>query len=228
MKVAVTGTAALLYALVDTSSGVASSANYYNTAPPLGSDGGTLTEPRDSVNVVSLRCEDGDIRYAIGAVPTALLGTLVRSGTRMFVHGDISKLQLIRTGAANVAVEVGFYSAMRGESGGANTDSVSIAVEPTIDIGNIQELAASTTTAGTVAATNGAGGTTIIAANALRNYAQCQNNGGVDVYFGAGVVTSSFPKVVPNGIFTWDSQEALKVLSSGANCNIAYIDYSNS
>lgn len=98
----------------------------------------------------------------------------------------------------------------------------------TIDIGNIQELAASTTTAGTVAATNGAGGTTIIAANALRNYAQCQNNGGVDVYFGAGVVTSSFPKVVPNGVFTWDSQEALKVLSSGANCNIAFIDYTNS
>lgn len=98
----------------------------------------------------------------------------------------------------------------------------------TIDIGNVQQLAADTTTAGTVSATNAAGGTTIIAANTLRSFAQCQNNGGVDIYFGAGTVTSSFPKVVANGLFTWNSKEALKVLSSGAACNIAFIDYSNS
>ena len=91
----------------------------------------------------------------------------------------------------------------------------------------VNDGAALTTASGTVAATNAAGGTEIIAANASRTYAQCQNNGAVDVYFGTGTVTSSYLKVVPSGTFTWDSQEALKVLSSGADCNIAFTDYIN-
>lgn len=109
-----------------------------------------------------------------------------------------------------------------------STPLSSTAPSPAADIGNVQSLAADTTVSGTVSATNGAGGTTIVAINALRSFIQCQNNGGVDVYFGAGTVTSSFLRVVPNGLFTWNSKEALKVLSSGAACNIAFTDYSNS
>jgi len=91
----------------------------------------------------------------------------------------------------------------------------------------VQTEAAATTSAGTIAATNSAGGTQIVAANPKRAFTQCQNNGSVDVYFGAGTVHSTFPKVVANGVFTWNSQEALKVLSSGIDANIAFIDYIN-
>ncbi len=96
-----------------------------------------------------------------------------------------------------------------------------------VTIAGSQNEAATSSTSGTVAATNAPGGTQIIAANPDRNYAQCQNNGGVNCYFGTGTVTSSFLKVLPAGIFRWDSIEELKVLSSGVNCNIAYLDYSN-
>lgn len=104
-------------------------------------------------------------------------------------------------------------------------------INATVNVGNVAvtvaDSAAATSTGGTVVATNAAGGTTIVAANAKRKYTQVQNNGAVDVYFGAGAVTSSFPKIIPNGVFTWDSQEALKVLSSGADANIAFVDYIN-
>lgn len=100
-------------------------------------------------------------------------------------------------------------------------------VTATLSTTSIQSESAAISTGGTIAATNGAGGTQIVAANTKRSFTQCQNNGSVDIYFGAGTVTSSFPKVVPNGLFTWNSQEALKVLSSGVNCNIAFIDYIN-
>ncbi len=91
----------------------------------------------------------------------------------------------------------------------------------------IEDAAPATSSGGTVAATNGAGGTPIVAANAKRSFTQCQNNGAVNVFFGAGTVDSTFPVVVPNGIFSWHSQEALNVLSSGANANISFIDYIN-
>ncbi len=81
--------------------------------------------------------------------------------------------------------------------------------------------------AGTVSATNGAGGTQIVAASAKRVFTQCQNNGAVTVYFGTGTVDNTFLQIVAGGTFMWMSQEALKVLSSGAACNIAFNDYLN-
>lgn len=226
-SVTATVTATLLYSLVDTASGVPGSVSYYNTAPPLSSNGGTLTEPRDTVNAVSLRAENGNIRWAIGVTPTGTVGTLITSGTRMWVHGDISQLKIIRV-TADTTVEVGFYSAQRDESVNSNTDVVTLNSEPTIDIGNVQVEAADTTTSGTVSATNGAGGTQIVAANTLRAVCQFQNQGAVDVYYGTGTVTTSYDRIVPSGTAAWVSKEALKVLSSGAACNISFTDYSNS
>ena len=106
--------------------------------------------------------------------------------------------------------------------------SVTLGASPDVNIGDIQQDAASTTSSGTVAADTTAGGTQIVAANANRYFTQCQNNGSVDVYYGTGTVTSSFLKVVAGGTWAWHSQEALKVLSSSGSANIAFTDYLNS
>lgn len=94
--------------------------------------------------------------------------------------------------------------------------------------GGNQTKAATTATSGTVAATNAAGGTQIVAANANRYYTEFTNTGGVDAYFGTGVVTASFEPILSGQTKAWNSIQALKVLSSGANTNIAFTDYINS
>ncbi len=94
--------------------------------------------------------------------------------------------------------------------------------------GGIQQKAATTATSGTVAATNAAGGVQIVAANANRYYTEFTNTGAVDAYYGTGVVTTSFEPILAGATKAWNSQQALKVLSSGANTNIAFTDYINS
>lgn len=117
MLVTVTSTATLLYTLVDTASATQNSKAYY----------GNQTSPGNGVaNVVSLRAQDGDVRIAINATPTATKGFLIPSGTRFFYQGDISALKLIRTGSADVAVEVGFWVAVPGETVTGNTDAVTL------------------------------------------------------------------------------------------------------
>lgn len=111
---AVTGTATTLYSLIDTASSSANSAQYY----------GNATSPGEGVaNCVSLRAQDGDIRIAIGATPTATKGFLIKSGVRYFFKGELSKLKLIRTGSSNVAVEALLWFVDPGESVSGNTDT---------------------------------------------------------------------------------------------------------
>jgi len=91
----------------------------------------------------------------------------------------------------------------------------------------LNQLAALSTASGTISVDTTAGGTQVIAANAKRMFAQCENNGSVNVYFGTGTVTSSFLVVVPGGTFTWHSQEALKCLAASGSASIAFCDYTN-
>lgn len=120
LLISVTDTATLLYTLVDTASSAQDSKAYY----------GNETSPGQGVaNCVSIRAQDGDIRVIIDATPTATKGFLIRSGTRHFFNGEISKMKLIRAGAANVAVDIAFWKAERGEISAANTDTITATVD---------------------------------------------------------------------------------------------------
>lgn len=115
LLISVTDTATLLFSLVDTASSSQNSQSYY----------GNERDPGQGVaNCVSIRPQDGDIRVVIDATPTATKGFLIRSGTRQFFNGEISKMMLIRTGAANVAVDIAFWKAEREEIAFANSDAV--------------------------------------------------------------------------------------------------------
>ncbi len=121
MLIAVTDTATLLYTLVDTASASAGSQVYY---------GNEVTNGVGVSNCVSIRPQDGDIRVVIAATPTAAKGVLVRSGTRMFFNGEVSKMKLIRvSGAATVAVDLAMWLIERGESSSANTDTITAVVD---------------------------------------------------------------------------------------------------
>lgn len=105
MLISVTGTATLLYDLIDTAASSKGSKEYY----------GNQTSPGNGVaNVVSLMAEDGDIRIAIGADPTAAKGFLIRKGTTVFYQGELTKLKLIRT-SGSVSVSVALWTAVPGE-----------------------------------------------------------------------------------------------------------------
>lgn len=121
MLIAVTDTATLLYTLVDTASSSPNSQSYY----------GNETNPGSGVaNCVSIRAQDGDVRVVIDATPTATKGFLIRSGTRYFFNGEISKMKLIRaSGAATVACDIDFWKAERGEIVSANTDTITATVD---------------------------------------------------------------------------------------------------
>jgi hypothetical protein len=121
LLIAVTDTATLIYTLVDTASTVAGSQAYY----------GNETDPGAGVaNCVSIRAQDGDIRVIIDATPTAVKGFLIRSGTRQFFNGEISKMKLIRaSGAATVACDIEFFKVERGEVMPANTDTITAVVD---------------------------------------------------------------------------------------------------
>lgn len=177
------------------------------------------------VNGLIIHPENGDVRMLFdGNTPTASKGFLVRQGTiGTFANVPLDKLKLIRTGSTNVtcSLHIGICDSSEGISLSAGSNVI-------FPSGANQQDAASSSSADTVAADTTAGGTQIVAANANRYFTQCQNNGAADVYFGAGTVTSDFPKVVPGGTFTWHSQEELKVLASSGSCNIAFIDYINS
>lgn len=209
--ITVTNTATKLYDLLDTA------ASASNNLP-------------GHLNAVDLVIESGsDVRVLFdGNTPTASKGILLSQGAIYAFRGvPLTQLKLIRTGGTNASVSVQVGLSQPGES--TNVAATSVTLEAgSVSIGEVQSASATTSTSATVVATNGAGGTQVVAANANRAFTQCQNNGTVDVYFGTGTVTSSFLKVVPAGTFTWHSQEALKVLSSGVDCNIAYTDYINS
>lgn len=216
LKIAVTSTATKLFTLMDTAGSLAAekNGNYYT---------------RDKkANALLITPEDGDVRVLFGANPTATVGSLLKSGVMYYIPNvDLTDLRLIRTGSSNVNCSVEICISESTESPFAVAGAVTL-VAGSVNIGEVQDAAATTTSSGTVAADTTAGGTQIVAANANRRLTQCQNNGAADVYFGTGTVTSSFLKVVPGGTFTWLSQEALKVLSSSGSCNIAYTDYINS
>lgn len=87
--IAVTGTAALLAALINTAGSTA------------------VVFPGD-INSVDLMPEDGDVRmFSDGNTPTASKGRLLKAGTVYRFRGiDFNNLRLIRTGSSNVAMNV--------------------------------------------------------------------------------------------------------------------------
>ena len=96
-----------------------------------------------------------------------------------------------------------------------------------IDIGDIQEDAASTSVSGTVTATTPAL-TTVRAANTNRHILDLQNAGANRVHFGAGTVTTSFPYMEPGGTAVFRSQEACVVLAAAGTSAVNFTDYINS
>jgi hypothetical protein len=199
--ISVTDTATLLYTLVDTASSSANSQSYY----------GNETSPGDGVaNCVSLRAQDGDIRVAIGATPTATKGFLIKVGTRYFFHGEISKMKLIRTGGSSVGVEIAFWQVERGEAVSANTDSVTLTTGD-IEIGAVEIKNGTDDTRGTVKAASTlpvASDTALV--TTLRDVAQ------TDTYsFGGVAVTSAAAPV--DGLSTGVIPELTKNLNMGFN-----------
>jgi hypothetical protein len=91
----------------------------------------------------------------------------------------------------------------------------------------VKKQVSTTTTKGLVSVDTTAGGTVVIAQNTVRKYALIQNKGSVDVFIGAGTITSSDITLAPGGDFQWQSQEAIKALSSSGSVNIAFIDFNN-
>lgn len=204
--IAVTNVATPIFDLINTAASTTLNDAGYNT----------------EANAIDINAEDGDFRFTLdGSTPTASKGVLVKQGSMLMLRGvPLKAMRLIRTGGTNVSCSLQIGRSALGESSAISKDAFS---GSTITVTS-KTGANTSSVGGTVAATNAAGGTQIIAANATRSYAVLQNNGSVDVYFGAGTVTSSFPKVVPGGVFRWDTVEAVKVLSSGVDCNIAFID----
>lgn len=208
-KIAVTSTATQLYALMNTAGSISTSKKYYQDK---------------NANGVKITPEDGNVRMLTGIDPTATQGSILIEGQTYFLpNQSLSDLRLICTAGINVACSVEPYfshpeesmSASGGGAGGAGGGS------------GVQSGAATTGTSNTVTATNGAGGTTIVAANPKRAYTEFTNTGGVDGYYGTGMVTSSFQVILPGQTKAWNSIEALKVLSSGADIDIKFIDYIN-
>lgn len=213
MSVTVTSTATLLYALADTAGGATSSARQYYIT--------------NACDVISIRPENGDIRVAFGVTPTASVGTIIKQGTKQYLKGDVNTLKLIRTGAVNVTCEIGYFAGKDMEIETGVVSEVSL-IAGTISIGEVQGAAATTTSSGTQAVDATAGGTQVVAANTNRAYTEFTNTGGFVCYYGTGTVTSSFQQILPSQTKAWNSQQALKVLSSSGSINIAFVDYINS
>src|SRR5437764_14620241 len=97
--VAVTNTATLLSALLDTA-------------------GSTTHNLPIGLNAVDLTPEDGDVRMlADGNTPTSTKGVLLKQGVSYRFRGlKVSDIQLIRTGSSNVAMSVQVGYAEVGES----------------------------------------------------------------------------------------------------------------
>lgn len=101
-KVAVTGTATRVFALMDTAGTLNNSQSYYALK---------------GANALLIQPEDGNVRIEIGVNPTATTGTLLTQGGTYCITGlDLSDLRFIRTGASNVAVTVQPIKAEPGEA----------------------------------------------------------------------------------------------------------------
>jgi len=73
-------------------------------------------------NGINLIVEDGDIRYLLDDnIPTATVGILVKSGSRLFLRGiPVKKMRLIRVAGSNVNCSVEIGRCEKGESSSAD------------------------------------------------------------------------------------------------------------
>lgn len=96
-KITVTNAATLLYSLINTAGSVTNSEQYFSNL--LAS--GILITP-----------EDGDIRVMVGQTPDATHGTLLSSATKYYIPLiDLTRVRLIRTGAADVHCSIDLFKA---------------------------------------------------------------------------------------------------------------------
>lgn len=114
---------------------------------------------------------------------------------------------------------------------GNSTDGILVNLgtnnDVTITSGSVTMKAATSSAKGSVSIPTTAGGTALIAGNANRKYALIQNPSGVDIYVGTGTVTANDIKISPNGSLKWETQEAVKALSSSGTVTVNFIDLTN-
>ncbi len=143
-QVTVTSTATSLYSLIATanSATIPTTQQYYDGA---------------GANAVWLYASNNPIRYAFGT-PTTAKGTLIQTGERKLILGDLSTLKLIRTGSnSTVDIEIGVAKTDEGIFGMGNAASQS-STQTSAD--NSFQAAAAATGNGTAVAVSGYGGVT--------------------------------------------------------------------
>jgi len=134
--IAVTDTATLLFALINTAGSTNQAATFYNDPSNGGPANGIIITP-----------EDGNIRLSAGLTPTALLGTLLNLGSKYFIPGtDLSVLKLIRvSGAATVKCSIDLVRSDENDNFSANAETVTVTLSAAdIEIGAVELKNAST------------------------------------------------------------------------------------
>ena len=155
-----------------------------------------------------------------------------RAGTAVATHqtrvGTVPlPLYLINSDADNTDLGYIFAFDLGFKVTGGGSSSSGGGLGSSINIGDVQEDAASTSVSGTVTATTPAL-TTVRAADANRHILDLQNAGANRVHFGAGTVTTSFPYMEPGGTAVFRSQEACVVLTAASTSAVNFTDYINS
>ncbi len=221
-----TGTATLLYALVDTAGGGTPhmrAESYYNNIPPASGPG-----QGQAVNCVVLRPATVDIRVEIGIASQTTRGTLIPAGTTYPIVCDPSQLYLIST-AGNTSVDVTYCVLGAGEIPPAPTTGVSVTVTP----GATPSLAAATSTPTNISVDQNAV-VQLQAATATEQTAVIQNQAtGVtnNLYIGRINVDNAGANigliVEPGATVSYPTQEGIWGIMDNAIANIHVVSFNN-